>query len=101
MTKDIVGKAILDEDVGFKVAVVVEPVVGKLLRAEHKDRPVTQLVVFDDCKGRKSFAQADTVGKNAAAVSLQLIDDPGRSISLKIEQFLPDEALLISSAVIW
>ena len=37
MAQDVVVEAVAREDVGLEVAVVVEPVVSELLRAEHKD----------------------------------------------------------------
>ena len=90
MAKDVVVEAVLGEDVGLEVAVVVEPVVGQLLGAQHQDGLVPQLVVLDHGQRREGLAQAHAVGQDAAAVGFQLVDDACGRVPLVVEELLPD-----------
>jgi hypothetical protein len=100
MAKDVVVETVLGEDVGLEVAVVVEPVVSQLFRAQHQNRLVAQLVVLDHGQRREGFAQAHAVGQDAAAVGFQLVDDAGGGIFLKVEELLPDQRVLVAGAIV-
>ena len=100
MAKHVVIEAILGEDVGLEVLVVVEPVVGQFLRAEHQDGLVAQLVVLDHSKRGESFSKAHAVSEDAAVVGLQLVDQAGSRIAREVEQLVPDKGVLVTRAVI-
>ena len=100
VAEHVVVEAISGEEVGLEVAVVVQPVVGKLLRAEHQDGLVAQFVILDHGQRGEGFAEADAVGEDAAVVGFQLVDQAGRGIALEVEQLLPDQAVQIAGAVV-
>ena len=101
VAQHVVVETILGEDVRDKVAFVGRPVIRELLRAEHEDRPIAQLVVFDDCEGGEGLPEAHAVGENTAVIGFELVDDSCRCVPLEIEELLPDEAVLIPRKVIW
>ena len=101
MAQHVVIKTIFGKNISLKVAVVIQPVVCQLLGAKHQNRFVAQLVVLDHRQGRERFAKAHTVSQNAAAISLQLVDDAGRCVLLVIEKLVPNQRVLIASPVIW
>ena len=100
VAEHVVVEAVAGKDVGREVAVVVEPVVGQLLGAEHQDGAVAQLVILDDGQRREGLAQADAVGQDAAVVGFQLVDDAGGGIALEVEELLPNEAVLVAGQVV-
>lgn len=100
MAQDVIIEPIPGERIGFQVGVIVQPVIGQLLRTQHKDRAVAQFVVLDHRQGGEGLPQTDAVRQDAAVEGLELVDDPGCCISLVVEQLLPDEALLIARPVI-
>lgn len=100
VAEHVVVEAILGEKIGLEVAVVVQPVVGELLRAEHQDGFVAQLVVLDDRQRGEGFAQAHAVGQDATTVGLKLVDQAGSRVALEVEQLLPDQAVLVTGAVV-
>ena len=101
MAQDVVVEAVLGENVGGQIGVVVEPVVRKLLGAQDQHRPIAQLVIFDHRQRGEGFAKADAVGQNAAVVRFQLVDDPGGGVALEVEQLVPDEAVLDTRSDRW
>src|SRR3546814_7080354 len=61
-----------------------------LVRSEHQNAVVAQLVVFDDGQGLEGFAETDAIGDYAADDALQLVDSADDAIPLKLEQLVPD-----------
>ena len=100
MVEDRVVEAVGGEDVGLERAVVGQPVLGELFRAEDEDGFVPQLVVFDDREGGEGFSEADAVGEDAAVVGFELVDDSDRGVALEIEELLPDDGFLVAGAVV-
>jgi hypothetical protein len=100
VAEHVVVEAIPGEEVGLEVAVVVQPVVGKLLRAEHQDGLVAQLVILDHRQRGEGFAKANAVGEDAAVIGFQLVDQASGGIALEVEQLLPDQAVQIAGAVV-
>ena len=100
MSEDIVVEAVLNEDVGGKVTFVVEPVLGELLGAKNEHRLVPEFVIFDDGESGEGFPEADAVGEDTAVERLQLVDDAGGGVSLEVEEFFPDQRVLVTGAVV-
>ena len=90
MAQHVVVKSVAGKDIGLKVAVVVQPVVRQLLRAEYQHRPVAQLVVLDHSQCCERFPQTNAVRQDAAVGGFKLIDNPSGRISLKIEEIVPN-----------
>ena len=101
VAQDIVVEAVLGKDVGGQVGVVVSPVVGELLWAQHQDGSIAQLVILDDRQRGERFPETDAVSQNAAVVGLQLVDDAGRRVLLEVEQLVPDETVPIAGQIVW
>ena len=100
MGKHVVVEAVGGEDVGREVGVVVRPVLGELLRAQHQYRLVAQLVVLDNCERSERLSQTNGVGEDAAVVGFQLVDDARRCVALEVVQALPDLRLRVACAVV-
>src|SRR5438445_789220 len=83
-----------------RVAVESEPVVGQLLGTEHKDGTIAKLVILDDGQSGECLPQADAVGKDAAVVRFQLVDDARGSITLEVVELFPNETVLIAGQVV-
>ena len=88
--ENVVVEAVAREDVAAIVGAVERPVVAQPLRAEHKDAVVPQLVVLDDRQRLEGFAEPDTVGDDATAEPLELVDGADDPVALELEQSLPD-----------
>ncbi len=99
--QNVVVEPVAREDVGREVGVVVGPVLGQLLWCEDENGLVPKLVVLDHRQGRERFAEPYAVGEDAAAVGLQLVDDPDRGVSLEVVEALPDLGVLIARPVVW
>ncbi|MPM29595.1 hypothetical protein SDC9_76135 [bioreactor metagenome] len=100
MREDVVGEAILTEEVGGVVGVVVRPVLRQLFGTQHQHGLVAQLVILDDGQRGERLAQTDRVGEDAAVVGFQLVDDSRGGVVLEVVQALPDLGLLVAGAVV-
>ena len=99
----VAGKVCVVQDVevepvgGEKVAPVIDgverPVFPELLRTQHKDAVVAQLVVLDDGQSLEGLSEADAVGNDAAVVFLDLIDGTQYAVPLKAVELAPDEGI--------
>jgi hypothetical protein len=96
----VVVEAIGGENVGREVGVVVRPILGELLRAQHEHGLVAQLVVLDDGKRGERLSQTNGVGEDAAVVGLQLVDDARRCVALEVVEALPNLRLLVARAIV-
>src|SRR5271165_419846 len=76
VVENVVIEAVGGEEVAAVVGFVECPVVAQALGHQHKHAVVAKLVVFDDGESLEGFAEAHTVGNDAAAQSLQLVDGP-------------------------
>ena len=99
MAENVVTETIFRENIGFQVAVVVQPVVGELLGAEDQDSAIAQFITFDDRKRREGLAESDAVCKDAAAVRFELVDNACGGVALKVIELLPDETVLVAKVV--
>src|SRR5690625_141380 len=63
--KYIVPEAILSKNVRREIRIEISPVLRQLLRAQHKNILVAQLVILDYRQSSKRLAQTDTVRKDA------------------------------------
>lgn len=61
------------------------PVFAEFLWAKHQHPLVFCLIVTNDRQRRVGFTKPDTVGKNAAVVLLQTVDNSSHAIALKWE----------------
>ena len=100
MGEHVVVEAVGGEEIGGEVGVVVRPVLGELLRAQHENGLVAQLVVLDDRQCGERLPEANGVGEDAAVVGLQLVDDARGRVPLEVVQTLPDLRLLVTGAVV-
>ena len=94
MIEDVVAEPVFCERVVDQVAPVGHPVLGELLRAQDEHVLVPALVVFDDCKRGEGLAESDAVGKDAAVILFELVDDAKRRVLLEVEKLVPDDAVL-------
>ena len=92
--EDVVAEPVFCERVVDQVAPVGHPVLGELLRAQDEHVLVPALVVFDDCKRGEGLAESDAVGKDAAVILFELVDDAKRRVLLEVEELVPDDAVL-------
>ena len=58
MAQDVVVETVLGEYVGGQIGIVVSPIVRELLGAEDQNRPIAQLVIFDDCQRSEGFGSS-------------------------------------------
>src|SRR5690625_709235 len=100
MSEHVIVEAVAGEYVCGQVRVVIGPVFSKFLGTENEHGLIAQFIIFDYSKGGEGLSQADAVGKDAAVVGLQFIDDPGGGVALKVVQRLPDLGVLIAGAVV-
>ena len=72
---------------GKKIAAVIDrvkrPVLAEFLRAQNHDAVIAEFVVLDDRQGFKGFAEADTVGDDAAVVLFDLVNCAEYAVPLK------------------
>src|SRR5262249_22648153 len=92
MAQHCVGKTIFDERIQRTVVLglVNSPVFPKFFRAKNQDSLVTQFVILDDGESFKRLTKAYAVCKDAAIVTLYLVDCSLYSIFLKLKQSSPD-----------
>ena len=100
MGQHIVIETVFLKNIGLHVLVVGQPVVRQFLGAQNKHGFVSQLIIFDDGKRRKRFAEAHAVGQNAAVVGFKLVDDAHGRVALIVEELLPHKRILIARSVV-
>ena len=76
------------------------PVVVQLLGAKHQYALVAVLVILDNGKGGERLTQAYGVGKDAAVILFELVDDGQGGILLEVIEFVPYDALLETRALV-
>jgi hypothetical protein len=101
VAEDVITEAVPYERVVLQVSFVCRPIVGQLLRTQDQYGSIAQLVVLYDRQRGERLPQSDTVGKDAAVVGFQLIDNPSCCITLEAVELLPDRAFLIAGPLIW
>ena len=84
------AKPIFQQRIESAVGFEDRPVRPEFFRAENQDAFVAQFEVFDDGEGLEGFAQAHTVGKDAAIVFQQLVDHAFGSVALERIEHFPD-----------
>ena len=100
VAQNVVTEPILREGVSRQIPFVIAPIIRQLLGAKHEHGPVPQLIVLDDRQRRKRLAEAYAIRKYAPVEGFQLVDDAVGRIALKVEQLLPNQAVLVSGQVI-
>ena len=93
----VVTEAVGGQEVAAVVGLVERPVVTEPLGHQHQHAVVAQLVVFDDGQGLEGLAEADAVGDDAAAQSLQLVDGPHNAVPLELVELLPNRGVADTS----
>ena len=84
MEKNVVTQTICHQRIVLVVGLEGTPVVVEFLGTKHKYRLIAVLVILDDRKSGEGFTETYGVGKDAAVILLEFIDDGKCSIFLKI-----------------
>ena len=100
MEEDVVAQAVVSNGIVLVVGTEGLPIVVQFLRTEHKHRLIAVFIIFHHRQRSKGLAQSHTVGKDAAVISFQFVDDGKRCILLEVIEFVPDDAVLKTSAFI-
>ena len=101
MIKHIITEAVVYQWIVYIVATVGNPVVKQFLRAKNENRLVSVFVILNDRKCGERLTETNAVGKNAAVILFQLIDDGESGITLEIVEFIPDNARLEAGCLVW
>ena len=100
MIEHIVAQAVCSDGIVQVVFFKCMPVIAEFLWAENEHGAIAQFVILDHGQGGECFTQTHAVGKDAAVVLLQLIDNCQCCISLKGVQLVPDRCFLKSRGLI-
>ena len=84
MEKNVITQAVCHQRIVFVVGLEGVPVVIELLWTKHKHGFVAVLVILDDRKSGEGFAETNGVGKDAAIILFEFVDDGKSSISLEV-----------------
>ena len=84
MEKNVITQAVCHQRIVLVVGLEGAPVVIELLGTKHKHGLVAVLVILDDRKCREGFTETYGVGKDAAIIFFEFIDDGKGSIFLEI-----------------
>jgi len=90
MVENIIIEAIGSQYITSIIGLIDGPVIPQSFGAEDKYSIVTQLVILDDGKRLKGFPQTNTVGNNTATEAVELVNGTNYTVTLKPEEFLPD-----------
>ena len=90
MVKDVVVEAVGSQNVSPVIGLVNGPVIPQAFGTEHKDAVVAELVILDDGQCLESFAQTDAIGDDTTAEAVELVDGADHTVTLELEEFLPD-----------
>ena len=91
MVQYVIPETIITKNIAFVILQIDRPVIPKTPWTQNKHSVIPQFVIFDDCERFKCFAQADTVGDDAAIIFFQLVDCAENSIFLELVKFFPDQ----------
>ena len=80
----IIAKTVFSYGIILVVRAIGLPVVVQFLRTQHEDGFVSVLVILNNGKGGECFSKTYTIGKYAAVVAFQLIDDSECRVLLEI-----------------
>ena len=84
MEQYIIAQTVACDRVVLVVGTKRLPVVVQLLWAKYEHALVAVLVILYHCKGCECLTKSDTIGKDAAVVFFELVDDGKGSIFLEI-----------------
>ena len=101
MIQNVIPKPVCGKWIVNEVSAIGHPVLRQLFRTENEDILIATLVVFDNSKRSESLAKTNAVRKNAAVVLFQFIDNSKGGIFLKVEQLVPNNAVLKACSLIW
>src|SRR5271166_2980166 len=97
MIENVIVESIWREEIAAIICLVKRPVVAQALGAEHENAIIAQLVIFYDRERFECFTEANTVGDDAAAKSVQLIERANDAVMLELEQLFPDDRVADAS----
>ena len=84
MEKNVITQAVSHQRIVLVVGLEGVPVVIELLWTKHKHGFVAVLVILDDRKCGEGFAETNGVGKDAAIILFEFVDDGKSSIALEV-----------------
>ena len=100
MEKNVVTQAVGHQRIILVIGLEGTPVVVEFFGTKHKYRLVAVLVILDNRKCREGLTETYGIGKDAAIILFELIDDSKCSIFLEVVEFVPDDAILESRSLI-
>ena len=100
MEKNVITQAVSHQRIVLVVGLEGVPVVIELLWTKHKHGFVAVLVILDDRKCGEGFAETNGVGKYAAIVLFEFVDDGKSSIALEVIELVPCYTVLESCSLI-
>ena len=89
VVENVVVEAIASEEVSAIIGAIEAPVVTQSLGAKNQSTIVAQLVILDDSQRLEGFAEPDTVGDDATAEAVELVDGAHNPVALELEKPLP------------
>ena len=92
MIENIVTQAVSDKWIVEVITTVGDPVLMQLFRAENKDRLVSVLVILDYGKSGERLTETHGVGKDAAVILFEFVDDCESRVTLEVVELVPDYA---------
>ena len=84
MEENVITQAVSHQRIVLVVGLEGVPVVIELLWTKHKHGFVAVLVILDDRKCGEGFAETNGVGKDAAIILFEFVDDGKSSIALEV-----------------
>ena len=93
----IVIKAVSGKNIALVVGLVERPVIAQPLGAQHQHTVIAQLMVFDDGQCLKGFSQANTIGNDAAAETVELVYCTDDTITLEFVELFPYQCVADAS----
>ena len=100
MEKNVITQTVCHQRIVLVVGLEGTPVVVEFLGTKHKHGLVAVFVIFDDWKCSEGFAETYGIGKDAAIILFEFIDDGKCSILLEIVKLVPNDAVLESRSLI-
>ena len=91
MIQDVIVEAVGGQNVASVIGLVDSPVVPQPFGAEDEDPFVAQFAVFNDGQRFEGLPQPHTVGNDAAAEAIELVDGAHHPVPLEPVEFLPDQ----------
>ena len=84
MVENMIVEAVAQQRIIFIRTLERVPVVIEFLRAKNKNTLVARLVILDYRKRCKGLAETHGVGKDAAVILFEFVDDGERCVALEI-----------------